>query len=203
MDIVVFGTGFVGRTLADELTGRGHVVTAVNRHPDPSDPAAWASVTGSVHDPDLVARLAAGADAVVSALPPLDDDGGLPASTAALLATAAGTRLGIVGSSAILPGAAQASELPDWLTARVEAHRRTMERLRAAPPEVDWLYLAPAAEFGPHAPGTPTGRYRTSTTGPVVDADGRSRIGVRDYALAYAHELERPTVHRGFLAVGY
>lgn len=212
MKIVLFGTGFVGRPLAHELAGvRGHVVTAVARRPAVPSSTDVTTTTGSVHDPAFVARVARGADVVISALPPVDDDGGLPTSTYALVtaAGAVGARLGVVGTSAILPvtpgGPRQADTVgfPDWLAARVDAHQRTMDLLRSAPRSVDWFYLAPAAEFGPHTPGSRTGHYRKSTTAQVTDADGHSRIGVDDYVLAFADEIERPTVHRGLLAVGY
>jgi putative NADH-flavin reductase len=113
-----------------------------------------------------------------------------------------------VGSSAVLPvtpgGPRQADgpDFPAFLADRVDAHTRTLELLRSTG-EPDWVYLAVAGEFGRFAPGTRTGRYRTSTTAQVRDGAGRSHIGVADYAVAVADELETPTVHRGWLAVGY
>lgn len=204
MRISLFGTGFVGRALARELSGRGHEVTAVARHP--ADPA---TIGGSVHDPALVSQVTVRADVVVSALPPVDDAGGLPTSTAVLAAAAGSARLVVVGSSAHLPTSpggsrlADAPDFPEWLGPRVTAHERTLALLRSTPAPLDWLYLAPAAEFGPHVRSSRTGRYRTSTAGQVTDPAGRSWVGVEDYALALADELERPTVHRGVLVVGY
>ncbi|GAA1618823.1 hypothetical protein GCM10009789_85790 [Kribbella sancticallisti] len=64
-------------------------------------------------------------------------------------------------------------------------------------------YFVPAADFGPHHPGVRTGSYRTSTTAQVTDEEGRSVIGVEDYAIAFADELDKPSTHRGWLAVGY
>lgn len=60
----------------------------------------------------------------------------------------------------------------------------------------------PAAEFGPHVGGARTGRYRTATT-QLIDPDSRSWLGVADYALAFADELEQPTAHRDLLVAGY
>jgi putative NADH-flavin reductase len=37
----------------------------------------------------------------------------------------------------------------------------------------------------------------------VHDADGNSRIGVDDYAIAFADEIDAPTAHRAWLTVGY
>jgi putative NADH-flavin reductase len=37
----------------------------------------------------------------------------------------------------------------------------------------------------------------------VSDVNGHSAIGVEDYAIAFADELETPTTHRSLLTVGY
>ncbi|MFF3489679.1 NAD(P)-dependent oxidoreductase [Streptomyces sp. NPDC002701] len=211
MKITLFGTGFVGSALARELVEVGHTVTAVARHPDSLLAPSVSIVAGSVHDPAVVADTTAGAEVIVSALSPLDDNGGLPASTSVLAVTAdkIGARLGVVGSSAILPVTpdgprhADTAGFPDWLADRVTAHQRTLDQLGNTPDTLDWFYLAAPGEFGPHARGVRTGRYRTSVTAQVSDATGRSRIGVEDYCIAFAGELQVPTVHRGWLTVGY
>lgn len=211
MKLVLFGTGFVGSVLAGELADRGHEVTTVARHPSPEPADRVTAVAGSVHDPAVVASASKGADAILSALSPLDEQGGLPASTEVLVDAAlqVDARLGVVGSSTILPIApggprfADTPGFPAFLAQRVEAHDRTLELLRSTPEPLDWFYLAAAGEFGPFAPGTRSGHYRTSTRAQVYDDSGRSYIGVADYAIAFADELENPTVHRGWLTVGY
>lgn len=211
MKVVVFGTGFVGSALVGELAARGHEVTAVARHPAADSPPGVITAAGSVHDAAFVDAVTSGSGAIVSALPPISDDGGIEAGVAALLRSAGntGARLGVVGGSAVLPlvegGPRQADTpgFPAWLVPRVEAHSRALERLSAAPEGVDWFYLVPAAEFGPHLPGIRTGSYRTSTSAQVTDGSGRSVIGVADFAIAMADELDRPSAHRTWLAVGY
>ncbi|MBM6402654.1 NAD(P)H-binding protein [Phycicoccus sp. CSK15P-2] len=211
MKIAIFGTGFVGSALASELAERGQEVVVVARHPAPGLPACIVTVTGSVYDPDTVAEATAGIDVIVNAVIPVDEQGGLPSSTQVLAEAAekSGARLGVVGSSAILPVRpggprhADTPGFPDFLADRVDAHDRTLDWLRSTPETLDWIYLAVAGEFGRFAPGTRTGRYRTSTTAQVHDADGRSHIGVADFAIAYADEVLTPTVHRDWLTVGY
>lgn len=211
MQITSFGAGFVGSALAAELARRGHGLTVVTRRPWSPPAAGVTHVVGDVHDAETVAAATGQADVVVSALPPLDRAGGLAASTAVLAAAAgrAGARLGVVGSSAILPVRpggprhADTPGFPPFLADRVDAHDRTLRLLGEAPADLDWFYLAAAGEFGPFAPGERTGRYRTSTVAQVHDRAGRSRIGVEDYAVAFADEIEHPTVHRGWLTVGY
>jgi putative NADH-flavin reductase len=209
--IVLFGTGFVGSVLAHTLTDRGHTVTAVARHPSPQLAPLVTTIAGSVHDPAVVADATAGADVIVSALSPLDESGGLPASTRILAATAetTGARLGVVGSSAILPVTpdgprhADTDGFPDFLADRVSAHQQTLDLLKNTPQALDWFYLAAAGEFGPHVRGDRTNHYRRSATAQVRDETGRSRIGVDDYCIAFADEIGTPTVHRGWLTVGY
>jgi putative NADH-flavin reductase len=211
MKIVVFGAGFVGGALVREFAARRYEVTAVSRHPGTDFPESVAVVAGNVHDPTFLREVTAGAEVIVSALPASGDDGGLDVAVAALLqsAEATGARLGVVGGSAILPvvegGPRQADtpSFPAWLGPRVEAHSRALDRLSSAPEGVDWFYLVPAADFGPHRPGTRTGTYRRSTTAQVVDDEGNSAIGVADYAIAFADEIENPRTHRTWLAVGY
>jgi putative NADH-flavin reductase len=211
MKVVVFGVGFVGGALVREFAARRYGVTAVSRRPGTDFPEGVAVVAGSVHDPTFVQAVTSGAGVIVSALPAIGGDGGLDAGVWALLqsAEATGSRLGVVGGSAILPvvegGARQADTpgFPAWLVPRVEAHSRVLDRLNSAPDGVDWFYLVPAADFGPHRPGMRTGSYRTSTTAQVVDDEGHSAIGVEDYAIAFADEIENPSIRRTWLAVGY
>lgn len=211
MKIVVFGTGYVGSALVRELTDRGHEVTAVSRSEGPDLPAKATLATGSVHDQAFVASVTSGADVIVSALPALGPDGGLGVSVAELARAAeTGTaRLGIVGGAGVVPvrpGGPRQGDTPDFparLVPLVDAHQHALDMLGAAPANLDWFYLAPAAEFSPFDPGTRTGAYRTSGTALVVNEQGRSFLGVADYAIAFADELETPRTHRAWLAVGY
>ncbi|MGN9782024.1 NAD(P)-dependent oxidoreductase [Nonomuraea sp. ZG12] len=210
MKIVVLGTGFAGSALIREFTTRGHEVVAVSRTGGGTWPAGASSVTGTVHDPAFVARVTADADVVAVALPALSAEGGIAAGVEALLpAVDRRARLGVVGGSAVLPlmeggpRLGDTAAFPDALRARVTAHQRALDTLEAAHGELDWFVLVPAAEFGPHVPGARRGTYRTSRTALVSDPDGHSAIGVEDYAIAFADELETPTTHRSWLTVGY
>ena len=211
MKIVVFGAGFVGSAIAGELAARGHEVTAVSRSGGKDVPAQVAPVTGSVHDPAFLAPVTAKADAIVAALPAVSPDGGLGAAVTDLLpaAQASGARLGVVGGASILPvvaGGPREGDTPAFpakFAPLTDAHQQALDILSAAPRDVDWFYLVPGGEFGGHNPGTRTGAYRTSSTAQVTGQDGHSRLGVADYAIAFADELETPRTHRGWLAIGY
>lgn len=205
MKIVVFGTGFVGGAIVRELAGRGHEVTAVSRSGGADLPVA--TVPGSVRDGDFLRSVTGGAQVIVSALPA----DGLAAGVAALLRAAgdAGARLGVVGGASTIPvfegqpAQGDTPEFPARFAPLHQAHRAAYAVLESAPEGVDWFSLIPAGEFGPHDPGTRRGEYRTGATAQVTDAEGRSRIGVEDYAAAFADEIETPRVHRGWLTVGY
>jgi len=67
MRVVVTGSaGRLGRVVARDLVSRGHVVTAVDRQPDP-DPAAPDTRVADLGDPGVRAAVLDGADAVVHA----------------------------------------------------------------------------------------------------------------------------------------
>ncbi|MGR6319014.1 NAD(P)H-binding protein [Micromonospora soli] len=211
MKIVVFGTGYVGGVLVSELAGRGHEVIAVSRSGKADLPAQVAAVTGSVHDPEFLSSVTAGADAIVAALPALSPEGSLGAAVSALLQAAqeSGARLGVVGGAAIIPtvlGGPRQADTPDFparFAPVVDAHQQALDILNSAPENVDWFYLIPAGEFGAYNPGTRTGSYRTSSIAQVTNEEGRSLLGVADYAIAFADELENPRTHRTWLAIGY
>lgn len=211
MKIIVFGTGFAGSAIIHELADRGHQIVAVSRNGNDNLPSGVASIIGDVHDPTFVGRVTDDVDVVAVALPPLSDEGGIAAEIGALLPAIAehGPRLGVVGGSAVLrisengPRLGDTDAFPAFLRARVDAHQEALDILTASPAEIDWFELIPAADFGAHFPGTRRGTYRTSGTALVYDDNGISAIGVEDYAIAFADELEGPTTHRGWLTVGY
>lgn len=211
MRIVVFGTGFVGAALAREFAARGHEVTAVSRSGNPGPADGVTTVAGDVHDTAFLDEVTTGADVVVSALPSRTDGANLAAGVTALLraARATGARLGVVGGASTIPVAdglpaqRDTPEFPEQFAPLHTAHRQVLETLAAAPAEVDWFVLIPAGEFGPHAPGVRTGAYRTSTTSQVTGGGGRSLLGVEDYAIAFADEIETPRTHRGWITAGY
>lgn len=207
MKVTVFGTGFSGSAIVRELASRGHQVTAVSRSGGADLPSSVTWVSGSVNDPELVTAVSAGADALVAALPARNLAHDLELLCSAAQTT--GARLGVVGGSSLVPlepGGPREADAPGYPQERmplVNAHQAALDELIASPSMLDWFYLVPAAEFGLPVEGRRTGAYRSSTTVQVRDASGRSHIGVEDYAIACADQLERPSVHRGWVAVGY
>jgi uncharacterized protein len=205
MKIVVFGaTGNVGKQIVAEGLRRGHEIVGVVR-----DPAAVKSPDarvklekGDATQAADIARIARGADAVVSAISPRPNARGLPAPSLAENARAllkglrdAGVKrvlyVGGASSLEVAPGKALA-DMPDFPAAYREEAREGREALaifRGEAKGLEWTYLSPAAEI---APGARTGKYRTTGDALLVDDKGKSFITFEDYAVAVLDELEHP-----------
>ncbi|ETZ90796.1 NAD dependent epimerase/dehydratase family protein [Mycobacteroides abscessus MAB_030201_1075] len=136
MKIAIFGaTGMVGSRIAAELRSRGHQVTGYSRRGSDSTRA------GTLTDGALVATVAAGHDAVVSAIGP--SRSGEPHSEfiEAITAAAAnlhGTRLFVVGGAGTLrvngvrlvdsPNSPSHTAPKRWLTPRRSTHLSRLRR---------------------------------------------------------------------------
>ncbi len=205
MKLVVFGaTGNVGQRVVAEALSRGHEVVGVVRDPDAvqSPDKRVRLVKGDATNADDIARVARGADAVVSAISPRPNARGLPAPSLAANSRALikGLRdanvkrvlyVGGASSLEVAPGKALA-DTPDFPEAYREEAREGREALaiwRKEAKGLDWTYLSPAAEI---APGKRTGKYRTTDDKLLVDDKGKSFITFEDYAVAVLDELERP-----------
>jgi uncharacterized protein len=216
MQIVLFGAGGnVARRIAKEALGRGHQVTAVVRDPAkflPYDDRLTV-VKGDATDSASIARVAAGADAIVSALSPRPGGDGRPASslTGAARALVAGAtqarvrRLVIVGGAGsleVLPGRqlVDGPDFPSGYKGEALAQRDALEVYRTEAGAIDWTYISPAAEIHP---GARTGTYRTGGNRLLVDATGHSGITYEDYAAALVDELETPAHVQRRMTVAY
>jgi putative NADH-flavin reductase len=205
MKLTVFGaTGNVGQRVVAEALRRGHEVVGVVRDPDAvqAPDKRLRLVKGDATNPGDVARVASGADAVVSAISPRPNSRGLPAPSLAAnsralikgLRDAAVKRVLYVGGASSLevaPGKALA-DLPDFPEVYREEAREGREALdiwRTEAKGLDWTYLSPAAEI---APGKRTGKYRTTDDKLLSDDKGKSFITFEDYAVAVLDELEHP-----------
>ena len=203
MRIVLFGaTGNIGARIAKEALDRGHEVIGVVRdatRSDALDPRA-ALVKGDATDKENVAKLAKGADAIVSAISPRPNRRGFPApslvdAARALIAGAkeAGVkRLLFVGGAASLevsPGKRllDSPDFPEPYKPEALAGAAQLEVIRKEATGLDWTYISPAAEI---SAGRRTGRYRATGDQFIPDAKGQSHISFEDYAVAMVDELE-------------
>jgi len=220
MKLVLFGaTGMVGSRIATEASARGHQVLAVSRSGQSPVPGVTATAADA-SDPEKVAEVARGADAVASAcVPPRDGSdprGPFLALNEALVAgvRAAGVgRLLVVGGAGgleVAPGQALSDQpgFPEAYLPEAHAHRDVLAYYRGLDDGLDdgldggldWTYVSPAAEI---APGTRTGRFRVGGDQFMTDDQGRSLISAEDYAVAFVDELERHAHPRGRMSVAY
>ncbi|GAA2133890.1 NAD(P)H-binding protein [Kitasatospora kazusensis] len=212
MKILLFGaTGSIGSVVAAELVARGHEVTGVTRSGPTGGEAGLRLVAGDVTDPGQVAELAAGKDLVASAVGPRvgqeDDREVLIGATEGLiegLRRSGVKRLVVLGGAGGLltaPGVrvVDSPHFPELWKANALAQIEALARYREVD-DLDWTYISPAQLI---EPGERTGRYRTGGDHLLTDPDGRSRISIADYAIAFADRIERGDALRTRISVAY
>ena len=213
MKVALLGaTGFVGSALLKEALDRGHIVTAIVRHPEKLEKREGLTAkTGDVYDTNSLATLIQGNDAVISAFNPGWKNPNLYADqvrgTASIIAAIkkAGIKrvlwVGGAGGLEVRPGVrvVDSPDLPSWVRPGSLATIDALDQLRNEP-ELEWSYLAPSADL---KAGKRSGKFRLGSDELLVDATGKSEISVQDYAVAMIDELERPAHVRRRFTVGY
>jgi uncharacterized protein len=216
MRIVLYGaTGMIGSRILTELLSRGHVVTAVVR--DPSKLKAQNGLTiekGDMLDADNIAKIAKGADVIISSYgPPSGPQGPDPAKAGQLSeatrALIAGVRragapriimVGGAGSLEVAPGLqiVDAPTFPEAYKAVALAHRDAFYILREC--DLNWTYFSPAMMI---QPGERTGKFRLGKDALVSDDKGNSSISAEDYAVAVVDEVEQGRHTKQRFTIGY
>jgi putative NADH-flavin reductase len=208
MKVVLYGaTGKAGSRILSELLARGHNVTAVARRPVDL-PANVHAVNDDLSSVDRIASVIRGADAVVSAYaPPQNDTDQLVGVTErqieAVRKAGGNLRLLVVGGAASLqvsPGTTllQSGHLPAEWVAIATSHEKVLRLLEKS--DINWTYFSPAAFF---EPGARTGKFRLGTDDLITDSKGNSRISMEDYAIALVDELEKPAHQQARFTIGY
>jgi putative NADH-flavin reductase len=216
MKLVVFGaTGNVGQRIVREAVSRGHEVIGVVRSPETqkSADANATLVKGDATDAASVAKIAKGADAIVSAISPRVNSRGLPAPLlvdAARAVIAGATKAGVkrvifvggAGSLEVAPGKRLMDEPGFPAPYKPEAIEGAdmLDIVRKEAGALEWSYISPAAEI---SAGHRTGRYRTTGDQYIPDAKGQSRISFEDFAVAVVDELEHGNHVRARFGVAY
>jgi putative NADH-flavin reductase len=203
MKVALIGaTGRIGSKITTELLGRGHSVTAIVRNPDkaPSQPNLKA-VQGDVTDPDSVAALVRGHDAVISSAP---FNPGISPQVLAAVRKSGVKRYIAVGGAGSLKAAdgklvMENPQIPaEWMPSIKEGSE--LLKLLRADQLLDWTFFSPAVQIGP---GERTGKFRLGGDEVVAAADGKSSISYDDYAIALVDELESPKHVRRRFTIGY
>lgn len=203
MKIALIGAaGRVGSRILNELLNRGHEVTGIVPHTDKLLPREHLTVKrGDINDKDSLAKLLAGQDAVISAVPFLIVN---PRSLIAAVKQAGVGRLLVVGGAGSLevaPGVQMVDTANFPASARPEslAGRDLLYALRKEP-DLDWTFLSPSGEF---IPGGRTGKFRLGKDQVLVDDQGKSWISFEDFAIALVDEVEAPKHSKMRFTVGY
>lgn len=207
MNVVLYGaTGNSGSRILNELLSRGHKVTAVARNISKL-PSTITTKQDDLSNVDNIASIITGADAVISAYaPPQDNTDALIGVTERQIAAVKKVgkiRLIVVGGAGSLEVAPRVSllasgHLPAAWVPIATSHDKALKVLEAS--DINWTYLSPAAFF---EPGVRTGKFRLRTKELVSDAKGESRISMEDYAIALVDELEKPAHKHQRFSVGY
>ena len=200
---LIGASGKIGSKIAAELVQRGHTVTGIARNADKVP--ALAGVTAAQGDftqPEALARILAGHDAIISAA------SFIPDQAEQLIASVRGSgvkRFLMVGGAASLhtepggPKVIDTIELPDAWKAPVMEGIRTLDLLRNVD-DVDWTFFSPAVMIGP---GERTGKFRLGKDSVVRDTEGNSKISYDDYAIAMVDELDQGNNLKGRFTIGY
>jgi hypothetical protein len=200
---LIGASGNVGSRLLAELVSRGHTVTGIARNPEAiqTGPRVTA-VKGDVNEGAALAKVLAGHDVVVSAVPFRNTD---PDVLIGAVRSSGVKRYIIVGGAASLmnaegqrlldtPALAKFKESPE-----PAGGARFLEAIRTVT-DLDWTFFSPAVNF---APGQRTGKFRLGGDTVVTDAQGQSRVSMEDYAMALVDEMEKPSHIKRRFTIGY
>lgn len=209
--IAIFGaTGYSGGNIAEEALSRGHRVIAVARNTSPLAGRIDMDVRqGSLFDERFVRDIAVDADVVVVAVPAHGTGLAEYIPELGRIATDNALRIAMVGGAGNLrvspdgPRALDTPIFPEEFRADGIAHAEVMTRLRALPEDVDWFSLSPPAVYNSENRGERTGIFRVGEDVLLIDADGNSRIGGADYAIAFVDEIDNPRHRRALFTAAY
>ncbi len=200
--VVIGATGNVGTRIVDEALQRGHHVTSIARDPSRLPRRERLTlISGDANNPNMLAPLIVGHDAVVSSLMFLHSD------IALLVAAvrASGVRryliVGGAGSLEVTPGKLHVDQpdFPAFAKAEATKGKEYLDYLRGVE-DLDWTFLSPSSLF---KAGERTGVFRLGGDMLLTGADGKSWISYEDYAIALLNEIEQPTHIRQRFTVGY
>ena len=213
-DIILIGaSGFVGSAILEEALNRGHKVTALVRNPEKiqvkNENLTVLAVDAT--DVEVLSKVAAGKDAVISAYNPGWGNPRLYENYPKIIEgvkKAGVQRLLVVGGAGVLyvqPGVRfmDSGTLPAELMPAVRGEGELFLNVLSKDNGIDWVYFAPPANLGNMGKGIRTGKYRLGTDTLLVDEKGDSFISVEDYAVAMIDELEQEAYHKALFTAAY
>jgi len=209
---LIGASGFVGSKVLEEVLSRGHEVTAICRYPSKITIKAdkLKPVSVDVYDTELLAKVLAGHDAIISAFnsgwhnPRIYEDYKRGYASILEAARKAGVkRILVVGgaSSLILPDGKRVFDvyIPEDIKPGVLGPLELLDELRQDL-SLDWSFISPPLNL---VEGPKTGKFRIGKDNPIFDEKGESKISVGDLAVAILDEIENPQFIRQRFTVGY
>ena len=215
MKVALIGaSGFVGKTVLNELLQKGHQVTAVVRNADRLAPKQGLNIIkADASDVETLTDLVKGNEVVISAFNPgwgnpnIYEDflSGSKAIQEGVRRSGVKRFLVIGGAGSLFIDGKQLVDSPEFPAEYKDGAMAARDYLNylKTETELDWIFLSPAIEMHPGTSGIRKGNYRTGTDNPVFDKDGRSVISVEDIAVAIVDEIEDPKFSRQRFTVAY
>ena len=229
LSIVVYGaSGRVGEVIVEVALERGHKVTGISRHPEKLQfkHKNFTAAQGDLMDVNSIAGFARGADALVISVSAKASDN-RPENSLIVEATRnvqeALSKLESkpyivqIGSANLMYGSTFAEVSKNMnkvhfpyeegtpMYAVLFGHQLSLQSYQAS--TLDWTILAPPLRilgiYADKDKTTARGNYRTSTSAPLVAADGSKSIYVRDLAGATVNEIENRNFVRQVFTVAY
>lgn len=224
--IVVYGaSGAIGGVIVNEALSRGDTVIGVSREPTKLQFAdkRFTAVAGDVTDLASFKTVTAGADAVIISVSGAGQDN-LPESSVIAQAAKVATQAfaGMRKSPYVIQigGATTIYETKEAMLAHLPfpakpgspaygmlfGHLVALQTYRAS--NIRWTVLTPPSDIDGWSMGAKpvlkrTGHYRTSTSGLVEDAYGKSVANIADLAVAAVDEVEQQRFVGKRFTIGY
>ena len=212
--VLIGASGFIGSAILKESLERGHLVTAIVRHPEKIklDNPNLKIETGDVLAEESVSELVQGADVVISAYNPGWTNPAISTDTTnAYKSIVDGVKKAKIPRLLIVGGAGSlfvspekrvmdTGVIPDSYLPAVKSLAEVFYGLLKDEKELDWVFFSPAGNI---APGEKTGTFRLGKDHLIVDEKAESNISVEDYAVAMLDEVEKPQHHRERFTIGY
>lgn len=198
---VIGASGNVGTRLVNELTRRGHKVSAIARHPETITASdAVKPIRGDIEQPQQLATILAGHDVIISTTRFLNTDFEHLVSAVRQSGVRRYLVVGGAGTLYVAPGKQllDQPDFPDVAKPEAQAGRVFFEQLQKVD-DLDWTFISPSAVF---APGERTGQFRVGKDELLTTEQG-SHISYEDFAIALVDELEQPTHIKQRFTVGY
>lgn len=211
---IIGATGMIGRRILMELIERGHVITAIARHPfELPGSTSIIACYGDVMDAEVVSGhvIALENEVLISAInPDLNDLESFLTATENLISIAEKAAVkklitvGGAGSLLLKDGTMVMDSVgfPEAHKGIADIHKRALDIYKKLEgKKFNWINVSPAAMI---EPDEKTGTYRLGLDETLlVDAEGRSFISAEDFASAVADLIEDEKIENQRVTVAY